>query len=145
MKHLALIILSICCACGLYAAEATKNLDPVLLKIFEQIKSEPQGSKLKGKEFETDLTIKIATDTFLVFSDAYLQVDAETKYQIGKWIFTPEQMNALNAKRGSVCHVKFKIEQVLVEAPYSDMPHFTAHIQSIVVSDAEVDQGGVRQ
>ena len=137
MKHLALVILYALSVSGMYAATATKDLDPKLLMMFEQFQSEK--SKLENKEFEIDLTVKVASDRFLIFSDAYLQVDEETKYQIGKWIFTPEQTTNLGLKRGSDCRVRFKIEKVMNEPPYSDMPHFSAHILSITALDLKVD------
>lgn len=59
-------------------------IDTQLLKIFERMQSETEASELEKKEFEADLTVKVATEKFLIFSDAYLQSDEETKYQISK-------------------------------------------------------------
>jgi hypothetical protein len=139
MKHIALVILYALSISNMYSVTATKDLDPKLLIIFEQLQTDSEKSKLEGKEFEIDLTVKVASDRFLIFSDAYLQADEKTKYQIGKWIFTPEQTTNLGLKRGSDCRVRFKIEKVMNEPPYSDMPHFTAHILSITALDLKVD------
>jgi hypothetical protein len=104
--------------------------------------SEAEASELEGKEFEANLTVKVATEKFLIFSDAYLQADEETKYQIGKWVFDPEQIAELKAQRGDVVTVKLKIKEIRIEAPYADMPHFVATITSIAPSKKEVDPDG---
>ena len=118
---------------------ATKELAPQLLKIFESMQLGAEASELEKKEFESDLTVKVATEKFLIFSDAYLQADEETKYQIGKWIFDPKQIAALEVKRGDIVTVKFKIEDIRTKAPYTGMPHFVATIISIVPHQEEVD------
>ncbi len=133
------IVLTIFAASNLLAVTATKELDAGLLSIFEQMQSGSDASKLKGKEFCADLTVKIATEKLLIFTDAYLQADEETKYQIGKWIFTPNQVSEVAAKRGDALTVKFKIEEVRTEAPYADMPHFTATILSMEPTGSMVD------
>jgi hypothetical protein len=145
MKNLALVILYTLFVTGMCAVTATKDLDPKLLIIFEQLQSDSDKSKLEGKEFEIDLTVKIASDRFLIFSDANLQADGETKYQIGKWIFTPEQITNSKLNMGSDCRVRFKIEKVMTEPPYTDMPHFTAQILSIAALGRQVDPGNGEQ
>ena len=140
MKILFATILTTILASGLFGATATKELNPHLLDIFEQMREE--AHELEEKEFEADLKVKIASEKFLIFSDAYLQADEETKYQIGKWIFSPDQVARLEAKRGDIVTVKFKIDEVRSEAPYTVMPHFVATIQSIAHSKKKVDPDG---
>lgn len=144
MKILLPIIPIILIACNLHAASATKNLDPALQNIFERMLIDAEASKLEGKEFETNLTVKVATEKFLIFSDAYLQADEETKYQIGKWMFTPDQVAELKAKRGDVLTVKFRIEAIRTQTPYDDMPHFAATIILIApFKKAGSQEGGI--
>ena len=141
MKILFPIILTTIVAFDLIGATATRELNPQLLQIFEQMHLEEEASKLKKKEFEANLTVRVATERFLVFSDAHLQMDEETMYQIGKWKFDPEQVAALDVKRGDIVTVKFKIQEIRTEAPYADMPHFVATIMSIAPLKKEVDPG----
>lgn len=142
MRILITTILTTLLACDLFAATATEELDPQLLHIFEQMRIEAKAAELEEKEFEANLTVKVATEKFLIFSDAYLQADEETKYQIGKWKFDPEQIAELNAKRGDVVTVKLKIEEIRTQVPYADMPHFIATILSIALSNNQVDPDG---
>ena len=142
MKNLLTIIPFILIACDLCAATATKNLDPELQLIFEQMQLDAETSKLEGNVFEANLTAKVATEKFLIFSDAYLQADEETKYQIGKWIFTPDQITDLKVKRGDVLTVKFRIESIRSKSHYADMPHFTATIISMTPYEKTIDPDG---
>ena len=114
----------------LTAATPTENLNPKLVKLFNQIQS--NDAEIKGKSFECTLTLKVGNERFLIFSDAYISIEKnKTKYQIAKWIFTPEQTVGLKDKRGSKFKVKFKVKEVKTEAPYSNMPHIVANIISI--------------
>jgi hypothetical protein len=141
MKILLPFIFHAMLVCDLLAATVTEELNPKLLAIFEQMQSEAGASELEGKTFQADLTLRIATERFLVFSDAYLQVDEDTRYQIGKWMFDPEQIAALKLKRDDRVTVTFKIEAIRTAAPYADMPHFVATEMSIVPLKKEVDTG----
>lgn len=119
-------------ACGaLWAVEPTKNLDPQLSKLFAEIQARGETSKIKGKEFEAQLTLKYANEKFLIFEDAYIQQDAESRYQLGKWQFEPELVEGLGQHRGEEVKVRFRIEKIHTEPPYSDMPFFDAKILSI--------------
>ncbi|MEM1221331.1 MAG: hypothetical protein AAGH40_01100 [Verrucomicrobiota bacterium] len=119
-------------ATSLLAAIPTENLNPALLEIFEAIQSADKG--VEGKEYTINLTLKVGTEKFLIFSDAYLLNEkGGSKYQIGKWIFRPEQTEVLKGKNGSLCKVRFKIEELRTESPYSQMPHVVAEIISIEV------------
>ena len=139
MKIILTIIPSILIACDLCAATATKDLDPKLQLIFEQMQIDEETAKLEGKVFEANLTAKVATEKFLIFSDAYLQANEDTKYQIGKWIFTPDQIADLKVKRGDVLTVKFRIKAIRSKSQYADMPHFTATIISMTPYKKTVD------
>ncbi|WFB37588.1 hypothetical protein P3T73_07425 [Kiritimatiellota bacterium B12222] len=129
-------------ALGFFQVEAvtpSKELDPVLLDLFEQGLLGPAPSEIEGQEFVAELTVRMVSDRFLVFSDAYVQIDEETKYQIGKWIFTPEQLASVPVKAGESYLVTFKIQKVMREEPYEDMPHFVALILSFEAVDQDVD------
>jgi hypothetical protein len=128
MKTIYILILSITFVHHLSAASPSEELNPTLLEIYQLMQSQSGQSNLIGQEFEVDLTIKHATDKFIVFLDAYLQVDEDTSYQIGKWIFTPEQIKVLKGTVPSPCRVRFKVEEVRTAPPYSDMPHILARI-----------------
>jgi hypothetical protein len=131
MKNLLSIIAAILILSNLQAATATNDLNATLRIIFEEMQIDAEVSNLEGKVFEANLTVKVATEKFLIFSDAYLQADEDSKYQIGKWMFTPDQVTALKVKRGSVLTVKFRIEAIKTKSQYADMPHFTATIISM--------------
>jgi len=138
------IYLLLLCGYCLTSGAPTKELDPQLLEIYELMQSNDGKKELKDEEFEVDLTIKHATEKFLVFSDAYLQADEETKYQIGKWIFTPQQTKGLEGKRGMVCRVRFLVEEVRTEL-YPDMPHILAKIISLELLPPTVEPSGAGQ
>lgn len=142
MKNLHPNIAAILILGNLHAASATKNLDPTLHIIFEQMQIDAKASNLEGKVFEANLTVKVATERFLIFSDAYLQADEETTYQIGKWMFPPDQVAELKLKRGNVLTVKFRIEAIRSKSQYADMPHFTATIISMTPYKRSVDPDG---
>ncbi|ADE53589.1 hypothetical protein Caka_0564 [Coraliomargarita akajimensis DSM 45221] len=114
----------------LCTATASANLNPALLGIAQAL--DEQDSQITGKAYTADLTLKVATEKFLIFSDAYLpSKEEDSNYQIAKWIFTPEQTQPLKGKRGTTCRVRFKVEKLNTQAPYSDMPHIVATILSI--------------
>ena len=142
MKYIIFAAYAVLLSDALFGATATEELNPELHRIFEKFQADPKDADLAGKEFEVDLTLKVASKKFLIFSDAYLQADEETKYQIGKWEFSPELTADLNAKRGDICRVRFKIDKVRTDPPYSDMPHFTATIVSLAIAEKKVDSGG---
>ena len=142
MRILLTSILTTVLTCNLFAVTATKELNPHLLQIFEQMQMEATASDLLGKEVVAQLTVKFATEKFLIFSDAYLQADEETNYQIGKWIFKPEQITQFNMKRGDLVTVKLKIEEIRTESLYAEMPHFVATIISIAPSRKPIDPDG---
>jgi len=111
------------------AAVPAENLHKDLVVLFEKMLA--QNEDLVGKEYTMDLTLKFGSDRFLIFSDAYIQADEETRYQIAKWKFTPDQTQGLEGKRGIPYRVTFTIEETFLEAPYTDMPHFVAKISSL--------------
>ena len=111
------------------AAVPAENLHKDLVVLFEKMLA--QNEDLVGKEYTMDLTLKFGSDRFLIFSDAYIQADEETRYQIAKWKFTPDQTQGLEGKSGVMCRVTFEIEEVLMSGPYSDIPHFIAKISSL--------------
>lgn len=122
------------------AAVPTENLHPDLLKLFNQFHEVKE--RIEGREYQIDLTLKIGTDRHLVFADSFMQVEGrKTKYQIAKWKFTPEQTKDLAKKKGSICRVHFKVEEVRTETPYSDMPHILAKIISITALTPKTEQG----
>ena len=113
------------------AASPAAQLDPALHDLFSQMQIEEGRASLTNRVVKTDLTVKVANQRFLIFSDAYLQKDDGTKYQIGKWSFAAQQITPLRAQRGDPVKVTFRIDEVRTEAPYASMPHFTATILSI--------------
>lgn len=62
---------------------------------------------------------------------------------MGKWVFTPEHVKALEGKRGDRCRVHFEIEEIRTEPPYADMPHIVTKIISLNPLPKPVDPIGL--
>jgi len=112
----------------LQGATPDKDLNPKLFPIYEEITTKGKDFGISGKEFEVDLILKFGSEKFLVFSDAYLLQDKDTKYQIAKWVFAPAIVSELNNEHALKCRVRFRIDQVVTEPPYSEMPHVVATV-----------------
>lgn len=110
------------------------DLHPELSKILQLINEVPAASNLVGQEFELDLTVKHATEKFLVFSDAYVAAEGATRYQIAKWLFHPGLTAQAGIRPGNLCRVRFSVKEVVTGSPYDDMPHFVAEVISISVN-----------
>ncbi len=149
LRRLMLTPVLLACACGLHAADSTEGLAPPLREIYTQITSPEHGEELVGKTIETTLTLKYASEKFLIFSDAYVSNDktsgtltvtkggqtavpnVTSSYQIAKWQFAPDLVTPYANYRDQRFDVKFRILEVRTEPPYSDMPHILAEVISM--------------
>ncbi|MBM3871867.1 MAG: hypothetical protein FJ392_13065 [Verrucomicrobia bacterium] len=112
----------------LAAATPTAEFAPELRPLFETLISE-RSLSLVGKEYTVPLRIKHASEKFLVFSNSQIQLDPDTKYEIGKWRFDTSITSPYHGKKNVVVFVKFRIDQIHKEDP--KMPFFEATILSI--------------
>lgn len=99
------------------------GLSPDLKPIQTALVSENDAPSLVGKEYSAK---------HLIFSDAYLPLDAETKYQIAKWVFSPESTKIYMGKKDVKCRVNFRVLSVNTED--KKMPYIVAEVSSITES-----------
>lgn len=128
MKHLFLLIVLLLAPLTAGAVEPDKDFNPALQEIYDSLTSPGDSSDLVGKEFTVELTVKYASRDHLVFHDAYLRADADTKYQIAKWELSPSVVDGIAGNRGAKCRVSFVIRDVRKTGVYEDMPHVIARI-----------------
>ena len=107
------------------------ELDSVLLHIYDQMVSPSESSKLVAETYTATLSLKHASDKYLIFFDAYIRVNDSEKYQIAKWLFDPSVVASVVGKEGIECTVRFVVKEVRTENVYSKMPHIVAEILSI--------------
>lgn len=108
-----------------------ENTSPDLKEIYEVLIQGENVSTILNKEFSIALTLKHASERHLIFSDAYLKINEKEKYQIAKWIFSPEQTNKIIGKSGIKCEIKFRVTEVKQTGVYKNMPHVIAKIIEI--------------
>ena len=114
---------------ALRAATPSETFSRDLMPVYSAFSDTQVASTITGKEFIVNLTIKHASVKWVIFSDAYLTVDKETKYQIGKWSFKPEVIQSVIGAEGAKCKVRLLITQVNLNDP--KMPYVEAEILSI--------------
>ena len=110
------------------AATPTPNLAPELRDIFKTLTGTEPGS-LVGKEFTATVTLKYASKTLLVFSDAFIEQSPGHEYQIARWEFAPELADGLVGSKDIKVSVRFRIESLHTEDP--KMPYFAAKVLSL--------------
>lgn len=130
MKTKALLFLAL--SVNLFGSSPSRDLSPDLKPIQTALISENEGRSLVGKEYTANLTLKFASSKHLIFSDAYLAADAETRYQIAKWIFNPDLVKSYIGKKDLKCTVSFRVSSVNTDD--KRMPYITADITAITES-----------
>jgi hypothetical protein len=123
MKTTALLFLAL--SVNLFASDLSPDLKPIQAALI----SENDAPSLIGKEYTANLTLKFASSKHLIFSDANLPIDAETKYQIAKWIFTPDLAKNYIGKKDLKCAVSFRISGVNTDD--KKMPYIVADVTAI--------------
>lgn len=128
MKHLFLLIVLLLAPLTAGAVEPDENFNPALNEIYDSLTSRGDSSELIGRELTAELIVKHATSDHLVFQDAYLRLDADTRYQIAKWEFSPAVVEGIAGRRGAKVRVSFVIRDVRKTGAYEEMPHVIARI-----------------
>lgn len=123
MKVLSLLFIVL--AIPLSAVVPTVEFSPKLQPLFDTLISD-EAPTLVGKEYNIPLQIKQVSEQSLIFSDAYIQQDKETKYQFVKWKFEPEVIAPYLEKQGAVVLVSLRVEEI--NKHQADMPYIAATI-----------------
>ena len=110
------------------AAVPSAGFAPELRPLFEALLADDSAS-LIGKEYLVPLRLKHVSDTHLIFADAYLRLDQNTTYQIGKWKFDAAVVSPFIGKEGQVVLVRFRPDAIHKEDPR--MPYVAATILSL--------------
>ena len=126
MKTLPLLLIAL--SIPLDAAVPTAEIAPELRPLFDTLVTD-EAPSLVGKEFTIPLRLKHVSEKFLVFSNAYIELDRETKYQIGKWKFDSSVIAPYYGKKNIIVLITFRIDQIQKED--RKMPFFEASILSI--------------
>ena len=131
MKHFIAFLFLITSA--LRAATPSEPFSRDLMPVFSALSGGAVASTITGKEALVNLTIKHASAERIIFSDAYLAVDKETKYQIGKWRFKPGVIESVIGAEGAKCKVRLLITEVNLNDP--KIPFVEAEILAINLAD----------
>lgn len=133
MRIFILILLFLLISVKVFAAyeSAVSRLNSDLVPIYESLVTEGQGSKLVGKQLDLNLTLKHASDRFLLFTDTQIVLDKNTKYYLIKWEYEPNDITELVGKTDVVCKVKGRIVEVVSGAKASRMPYIIVELISV--------------
>ncbi len=113
-----------------YAISPDENMNSELMPIYEALVGS-ENERIINKEFTVTLVLKHASDRHIIFSDAYVKVSENEKYQIAKWEFSPEITKKISGKSGIKCKVTFVVSKINVGVPYKNIPHIVAKIMGI--------------
>lgn len=110
---------------------AVSRLNPDLVPIYESLVTEGEGSKLVGKQLELSLSLKHASDRFLLFTDTQVVLDQNTKYYLIKWEYELNDIRELLGKTDVICKVKGRIVEVVSGERTSRMPYIIVKLVSV--------------
>lgn len=110
---------------------ATSELNADLIPVYESLASREPSANLVGKRLKLTLTLKHASDRYLLFSDTLIVVDKETKYYLIKWKFDPEDVKALVGKSNVRCKVTGRIIEVIKGPTSPRMPYIVVELLSV--------------
>ncbi|MFT5104275.1 MAG: hypothetical protein ACI86C_001939 [Candidatus Latescibacterota bacterium] len=113
------------------AISPDSEMNDELISIYNVLVSKSDGSELLGKKYSINLSLKHASEKHLIFSDAYIKIDEDTRYQIAKWQFEEHIVNSIKGKYGIPCNVTFVIKSVENLGVYSSMPHIVVEVLSV--------------
>jgi len=130
MKKILTLLLVILSA-NVLAISPDKNMNVELNGIYDSLTSKSDSTDLLNKEFKINLSLKFASEKYLIFHDAYIKTNDKEKYQIAKWQFQKETIKEIIGKDNIKCHVSFKIIKIQKNGPYETMPHIVVQITNI--------------
>ena len=112
---------------------AVSRLNAGLVPIYESLVTDGQASKLVGKQLELNLSLKHASDRFLLFTDTQIVLDKNTKYYLIKWEYETNDIRELVGKSDVVCKVKGRIVDVVSGVKASGMPYIIVELISVEI------------
>lgn len=132
MKNFILILLFLSISVKAFATFelAVSGLNTDLVPIYESLVTAGQGSDLVGKKLELDLSLKHASERFLLFKDTQIVLDKNTKYYLIKWEYKLSDIRELLGKTEVVCKVKGRIVEVVSGEKASRMPYIIVELIS---------------
>jgi len=110
---------------------ATSQLHADLVPIYESLTSREPPANLVGKRLTLILTLKHASDRYLLFSDTLIVVDEKTRYYLIKWKFKPEDVASLAGKSNLKCKVTGKIIEAIKGPTSPRMPYIVVELLSV--------------
>lgn len=128
MKNLLIAIILFIYSSDAFSLEPREDFNIALLEIYNSLASSGDSQELIGKEFTALLTLKFASEKYLIFSDTYIKTDDTESYQIAKWQFSSDVIQSAIGKSNVKLNVTFRVLNVRKEQPYKDMPHITATV-----------------
>ena len=113
------------------AVSLAEEMDPKLSEIYTLLISAGDSKKLIDQEHTVELSLKFASEKYLIFHDAYVRLNELERYQIAKWEFSPEVTRGIADKAGVACEVTFMIREVKKTGADKNMPHVVAAVSKV--------------
>jgi len=126
-----LLLLLIPLAANAAPGSATSQLNADLIPVYESLTGRARPANLVGKRVKLTLTLKHASDRYLLFSDTLIVVDRETRYYLIKWKFKPEDVASLVGKSNVKCKVTGRIVEVIKGPTSPRMPYIVVELLSV--------------
>lgn len=133
MKTLSSFLLFLLIPLGAYGEpeSAISRLNPNLVPVYESLTKEGQPTGLVGKRLDLTLTLRHASDRYLLFNDTQIVVDKETRYYLIKWKFKPGDVESLLGKSNVKCKVSGRIVEVIKGPKTPRMPYIVVELISV--------------
>ena len=133
MKTLSRILSVLLVSLAAYAGpgSAISELNADLVPIYESLVKEERPTSLVGRRLNLTLTLKYASDRYLLFTDTQVVVDKDTKYYLVKWKFRPDDVKALLGKSNVKCKVNGRIVEVIKGPTSPGMPYIVVELLSV--------------
>ncbi|MDO6568837.1 hypothetical protein Q4561_17325 [Alteromonas sp. 1_MG-2023] len=129
-KFIAIMVLTLLSNVAL-AINPDYKMNKELLPIYNALIAQDSNATLIGEEYSVELVLKHASEKHLIFRDAYIRLDEETKYQIAKWQFESHILDSIKDKYDVSCKVTFVIKSVENQGFNESMPHVVAQVLSV--------------
>lgn len=132
MKSFILILLFLTISVKAFAVSELEvsRLNSDLVPIYRSLVTEGQDSKLVGKQLDLSLSLKHASERFLLFADTQIVLDKNTRYYLIKWEYELNDIRELLGKSDVVCKVKGRIVEVVSGEKASRMPYIIVELIS---------------
>ncbi len=131
MKLSCIAILFYIYSSNAFSLEPREDFNIELMGLYNSLISDGDSQELIGKEFTVLLSVRLANEKHLIFSDTYIRTSDTESYQIAKWEFSPATIKDMIGKSNVKFNVTFKVFNVRKSQPYKGTPHIIAKVLKI--------------